>query len=78
METDISKNDHTTASNRNVDSTFTRLTDLLKWCCQNDINIDPRIQLVDDPEFGISVYSKDEPIPAFDTRKHRRFITFSS
>ncbi|KAK7679455.1 hypothetical protein QCA50_017509 [Cerrena zonata] len=63
MKTGISRKDHTTENNR----TFTRLTDLLNWCSENNIILDPRIQLVDDPNFGISVFSKDIHIPAFET-----------
>ncbi|CAL1714868.1 unnamed protein product [Somion occarium] len=44
-----------------------RLETLLNWCAQNDINIDPRIELIDNPNTGICVYSKEVPINALET-----------
>lgn len=69
METDTPLKDHTTENSRKLDTTFTRLTGLLNWCSENNIELDPRIQLVDDHKFGICVFSKDVPIPALETRK---------
>ncbi|KAA1468756.1 SET domain-containing protein [Dentipellis sp. KUC8613] len=40
-----------------------KITALLAWCANNGVSIDSRIELVDDPDAGISVRSRRESIP---------------
>ncbi|TFY72295.1 hypothetical protein EVG20_g706 [Dentipellis fragilis] len=40
-----------------------KITALLAWCAENSVSIDSRIELVDDPDTGISVHSGCAPIP---------------
>lgn len=48
---------------------MTRLGILLTWCSDNNIRIDPRIEVVDREDTGISVYSRDSYIDSLVTRE---------
>jgi len=46
-----------------------RIACLLEWCLAHEVRIDPRLEITENGETGISVFSRDEYISSPTTRE---------